>query len=118
MRRDFLLTPQRSAAAARFDDHVAVRQPGLDANDAAIGVATAPAFVTAHVVFAHNDAVAITTLADFDLRRSRKASQRNGSNRSTQNKSSHSNLLRSLWTGETPEGPNGSNVSSNVQRAQ
>jgi hypothetical protein len=96
----FLLHPKlRLAAAAGLDDHVAVRQTSLDARDAAIGVAAAPAFVAATIgVFAHDDTItAFTTLLNDNLRGSRQSADDGCSNNSAQNKYLHFQTPLFLW---------------------
>jgi hypothetical protein len=78
----------RLAATARLDDHVAIRQAGLDADDAAVGVMTPPAFVTPGIVMSANHN-AVTAFADDDFGRRRQCADNGGGNNSTQNKNFH-----------------------------
>jgi hypothetical protein len=81
----------RLTATARLDDHVAVRQTGLDADDAAVGVMAVPTFVTASIVMSAHDNT-VTAFADHNFRRSRQCADNGSGNNGTQNKNFHFNL--------------------------
>jgi hypothetical protein len=83
----------RLTATARLDDHVAVGQTRLDADDATVGVMTAPiivtpAFVTATImILMHGNTGAAS--ADDDLGGSRQSADNGSGNNGAQNKNFH-----------------------------